>query len=175
MAVHNSSSGGRRGTARTFKPACRKIKHQRNCTGDEIGNHQEFGAIMPKHGKQVRVLVADEHGEIREAVREYLNSLPGVRVVGEARNGFEAIAQVERLKPDIVLMDVGLPKLNSIEATRIIKRHFSLTKVYLATLFDVSLYEREAYRVSADGLISKTDLKRGLLSLMRAAQHQASS
>lgn len=130
---------------------------------------------MPKHGKYVKVLVADEHGEIREAVREYLNSLPGVRVVGEARNGFEAIAQVERLKPDIVLMDVGLPKLNSLEATRIIKRHFSFAKVYLATLFDVSLYEREACRVSADGLICKTDLKRGLLSLMRAAQHQASS
>ena len=128
---------------------------------------------MAKHGKILKVLVADEHGEIREAVREYLNGLPGVRVVGEALNGFEAIAQVERLKPDIVLMDVGLPKLNSIEATRIIKRHFSFTKVYLATLFDVSLYEREAYRVSADGLISKTELKRGLQSLMSAALRQA--
>jgi DNA-binding NarL/FixJ family response regulator len=128
---------------------------------------------MHKQMKYVKVLIADEHGEIREVVREYLNSLPGVRVVGEAHNGFEAIALVERLKPDIVLMDVGLPKLNSIEATRIIKRHFSLTKVYLATLFDVSLYEREAYRVSADGLISKTELKRSLLSLMRSAQHQA--
>jgi len=128
---------------------------------------------LTRHTKNIRVLIADEHGEIREAVREYLNSLPGVRVVGEALNGFEAIAQVERLKPDIVLMDVGLPKLNSLEATRIIKRHFSFTKVYLATLFDESLYEREAYRVSADGLISKTDLKRSLLSLMRAAQHLA--
>lgn len=123
--------------------------------------------------KYVKVLIADEHGEIREAVREYLNSLPGVRVVGEARNGFEAITLVEQLKPDIVLMDVGLPKLNSMEATRIIKRHSSFTKVYLATLFDVSLYEREARRVSADGLISKTELKRSLLSLMRSAQHQA--
>ena len=130
---------------------------------------------MPRHGKYIKVLVADEHGEIREAVREYLNSLPGVRVVGVARNGFEAIAQVGRLRPDIVLMDVGLPKLNSIEATRIIKRHFSFAKVYLATLYDVSLYEREAYSVSADGLISKTDLKRGLLSLMRVAQNQANS
>jgi two-component system response regulator NreC len=129
---------------------------------------------MGKRGKNVRVLVADEHGEIREAVRDYLDGLPGVRVVGEAVNGFEAIAQVERLKPDIVLMDVGLPKLSSIQATRIIKRHFSFTKVYLATLFDESLYAREAYRVSADGLISKSHLKRGLLSLLRSAQHQAS-
>ncbi len=130
---------------------------------------------MSKSGKNIRVLVADEHGEIREAVCEYLNSLPGVRVVGEALDGLEAIAQAERLKPDIVLLDVGLPKLNGIEAARIIKRHFSFTKVYLATLFDESLYEREAYRVSADGLISKTQLKRGLLSLMRSAQHQANS
>jgi len=65
-------------------------------------------------------------------------------------------------------------KAEQIEATRIIKRHFSFAKVYLATLYDVSLYEREAYCVSADGLIPRRTQTR-FLSLMRVAQNQANS
>lgn len=126
---------------------------------------------MSRTWKNITVLVADDHGEIREVVCEYLNSFPGVRVIGEARNGFEVIAEVERLKPDLVLIDVGLPKLSGVEATRIIKRRFASTKVFLSTLFDEPLYEREAHRVSADGLISKSHLKRSLTSLMRTMQH----
>ena len=71
-----------------------------------------------------------------------------------------------------MLIDVGLPKLSGVEATSIIKRRFASTKVFLSTLFDESLYEREAQRVSADGLISKSQLKRSLASLMRTLQHQ---
>jgi DNA-binding NarL/FixJ family response regulator len=128
---------------------------------------------MNRPGKNITVLVADFHGDIRDAVCEYLNRIDGVHVVAEALNGFEVIAKVERLKPDIVLLDVGLPELNGIETARIIKRKFASTKVYLATLFDETLYEMEAHRVAADGIISKTDLKRGLSALMRYAQHQA--
>lgn len=128
---------------------------------------------MAKHGRTITVLIADEHGEIREAVCEYLNSLPGVRVVGKALNGFETIAKVESLKPDLVLMDVGLQKPGSLETTRVIKHNFALTKVYLTAMFDDAGYRNEAYRVSADGLISKSDLKKGLLTLMRSTQAQA--
>ena len=120
------------------------------------------------------MLVADGHGEIREAVCEYLNRMQGVHVIAEALNGFEVIAKVERLKPDIVLLDVGLPELNGIETARIVKRRFASTKVYLATLFDEDLYEMEAHRVAAEGIISKSHLKRSLASLLRVAQHQAS-
>ncbi|MCX6134625.1 MAG: response regulator transcription factor [Ignavibacteriales bacterium] len=128
---------------------------------------------MNKPEKRITVLVADFHGEIREAVCEYLNRMRGVHVIAEALNGFEAIAKVEQLKPDIVILDVGLPELNGIETARIVKRRFASTKVYLATLFDETLYEMEAHRVSADGIISKTHLKRGLTALMHVAQHQA--
>jgi len=129
---------------------------------------------MNKLGKHVTILVADYHGEIREVVCEYLNRIQGVHVIAGAFNGFEVIAKVEQLRPDIVLIDVGLPELNGIETARIIKRRFASTKVYLATLFDETLYEMEAHRVSADGVISKANLKHGLSSLMRIAQHQAS-
>jgi DNA-binding NarL/FixJ family response regulator len=128
---------------------------------------------MRKAGKNITVLVADGNGEIREAVCEYLNRIHGVHVIAEALNGFEVIAKVERLKPDIVLLDVGLPELNGIETARIVKRRFASTKVYLATLFDEDLYEMEAHRVAAEGIISKSQLKRGLALLLRVAQHQA--
>jgi DNA-binding NarL/FixJ family response regulator len=129
---------------------------------------------MSKAGKDVTVLVADGHREIREAMCEYLNRMPGVRVVAEALNGFEVITKIERLKPDIVLLDVGLPELNGIETARIVKRRFASTKVYLATLFDESLYEMEAHRVAAEGIVSKSQLKRSLASLVRVVQHQTS-
>lgn len=128
---------------------------------------------MNKPGKHITVLVADCHGEIREAVCEYLNRMPGVHVIAEVLNGFEAIAKVEQLKPDIVILDVGLPELNGIETARIVKRRFASTKVYLATLFDETLYEMEAHRVLADGIISKAHLKHGLTALMHVVQHQA--
>ena len=129
---------------------------------------------MSKAGKNVTVLVADGHEEIREAMCEYLNRIQGIHVVAEALNGFEVIAKVERLKPDILLLDVALPGLNGIETARIVKRRFASTKVYLSTLFDEALYEKEAHRVGAEGIISKSQLKRGLASLLRDAQHQAS-
>jgi DNA-binding NarL/FixJ family response regulator len=128
---------------------------------------------MNKPGRHITILVADCHGEIRDAVSEYLNRMQGVHVIAAALNGFEVLAKVEQMKPDVVLLDVGLPELNGIETARILKRRFASTKVYLATLFDESLYEMEAHRVCADGIISKTDLKRGLSALLRVAQHQA--
>lgn len=137
-------------------------------------NNPRIGGGMGKPGKYLTVLVADGHAEIREAVCEYLNRTPGVHVVAEALSGFEVIAKVARLKPDIVLLDVGLPELNGIETARIVKRQFASTKVYLATLFEEDLYEMEAHRVAAEGIVSKSQLKRSLEALLRVAQHQAS-
>jgi DNA-binding NarL/FixJ family response regulator len=142
--------------------------------GDSLNaRRNDRGTIMAKHGRAITFLIADEHGEIREAVCKYLSSLPGVRVVGKALNGFETISKVESLRPDVVLMDVSLQRPGSLETTRIIKHNFALTKVYLTVMFDDASYRNEAFRVSADGMISKTDLKKGLLALMRSSQTQA--
>jgi len=129
---------------------------------------------MNRTWKNVTVLVADDHGDIREVVCEYLNSFPGVRVIGQSENGLDAVKQVERFKPDLVLLDVGLPDLSAVEASRIIKRKSASTKVFLSTLYDEPLYEREALRASADGVISKSSLKRSLALLMRSVRRQAS-
>jgi len=129
---------------------------------------------MNRTWKTVTVLVADDHGDIREVVCEYLNSFPGVRVIGQSVNGLDAVQQVEKLKPDLVLLDVGLPDLSAVEASRIIKRRSASTKVFLSTLYDEPLYEQEAHRASADGVISKSHLKRSIGLLMRSVRRQAS-
>ena len=66
----------------------------------------------------IRVLVADDHPDFREGMRALLGSAPGVDVVGEAKDGSEAIALAAQLQPDVVLMDLGMPGVNGVEATR---------------------------------------------------------
>src|SRR5690349_19338597 len=70
----------------------------------------------------IRILIADDHAVLRQSLRFMLESQPGLEVVGEASNGRDAIDMVEKLKPDVVLMDTIMPGLNGIEATRQIRR-----------------------------------------------------
>jgi DNA-binding NarL/FixJ family response regulator len=108
---------------------------------------------------RVKVLIADDHRDFRRVVRDFLERMPNVSVIGEAQNGNEAIEQVERLTPDLVLMDVSMPQMGGFEATRIIKQRWPLTKVLIATTFDDPMYRREAIEARADGFILKGSLK----------------
>ena len=69
----------------------------------------------------ISVVLADDHGLLREGMRRVLEKEPDLQVVGEAANGAEAVAMVQALEPDVVLMDVVMPELNGIEATKLIK------------------------------------------------------
>jgi DNA-binding NarL/FixJ family response regulator len=110
----------------------------------------------------VKVLLVDDHAEFRRVVHEFLSKLPHVTVVGEAANGEEAVSQVKRLHPDLVLMDVSLPLLNGFDATRIIKKGWPEIKVLITTVNDGDAYRKQADAVHADGFVPKTELKRGL-------------
>ena len=118
-----------------------------------------------------KILIVDDEADLRELLKSVLAS---DYVVTAAENAAALQKCYLHEAPDIVLLDVGLPELNGIETARIVKRRFASTKVYLATLFDEALYEMEAHRVAADGIISKSQFKRSLASLLRVAQHQAS-
>ncbi|MBI4417511.1 MAG: response regulator transcription factor [Ignavibacteriales bacterium] len=114
----------------------------------------------------IRVVLADDHAEFRRVVREFLKRLPHVQVVGEAADGTEAIEQVARLGPDFVLMDINMPALNGLEATRIIKERWPAVLVLIATTHDNNLYRLQALEAKADAYALKSDLKRTLEAVL---------
>lgn len=121
---------------------------------------------------RTRVLVADAHREIRRVVREFFEAQGGYLVVGEASNGIQAVDEVERLKPDLVLLDLELPLRNGLEATRLIKQRHAHTRVVVSTLFDDPLYRAKAHEVNVDGIVVKSSLKRSLESIFGNAQRR---
>ena len=112
--------------------------------------------------KQIKVLVVDDHEDFRRVVLDFLNRLPNVNIVGEASDGDEAIAKTEILSPDMILMDMMMPKKNGLEATRIIKQRWPDIKVMIETGNGDQFYRTQALEVKADGFISKSSLMSGL-------------
>ncbi|MBI3585646.1 MAG: response regulator transcription factor [Ignavibacteriales bacterium] len=107
----------------------------------------------------IKVLIADDHKDFRKVVRDFLNRLPNISVVGEAIDGFDVIEKMEQLDPDIVLMDIAMPHRNGLDATRIIKQRWPGKKVFIATMNDDPMYRLQAQQVKADGFILKSSLK----------------
>ena len=111
---------------------------------------------------RIKVLIADDHRDFRRVVHDFLDRLPNVSVVGEAADGDDAINKVEKLFPDVVLMDISMPLMNGIEATRVIKQRWPGTKVLIATTHDDPMYRKQALEARADGFILKHSLKPSL-------------
>jgi len=110
----------------------------------------------------MRILVADDHRDFRKIVSEYLRCLPNVVVVGEADDGVDVIDKTERLDPDVVLMDITMPRRNGLDAMRIIKDRWPAVKVVIATMHESEMYRSEAMAAAADGFIIKSSLRSGL-------------
>src|SRR4030067_1004566 len=90
--------------------------------------------------KKIRVLIVDDHTLVRDGVRALLSLVSDIEVVGEAANGKEALEKVKELAPDVVLMDLAMPIMGGLEATRRIRREFPKTKVVALTQYDDSEY-----------------------------------
>jgi two-component system, NarL family, response regulator NreC len=112
--------------------------------------------------ERFKVLIADDHRDFRRVVHDFLNQLPNVFVVGEAVDGDDALHKVEKLFPDVVLMDISMPLMNGIEATRVIKQRWPDTKVIIATTHDDPMYRKQAMDARADGFILKSSMKPSL-------------
>ncbi|MGW2084592.1 response regulator [Streptomyces sp. NPDC001880] len=115
----------------------------------------------------IRVLIVDDQMMVREGFSVLLNAMPGIEVVGEAVDGRQAVAQVAALRPDVVLMDIRMPELNGIEATREIVAADADAKVLVLTTFDLDEYVYQALRAGASGFLLKDASARQLADGVR--------
>jgi LuxR family maltose regulon positive regulatory protein len=110
-----------------------------------------------------RVLVVDDHAVIRRGVQGILSTYPEWNLCGEADNGQDAIRLAGELVPEVVIMDVSMPGMNGLEATRIIHEVLPETKVLLLTLHSSSEFVRSAFRAGARGYVLKSDAENELV------------
>ncbi|HCI82767.1 MAG TPA: DNA-binding response regulator [Ktedonobacter sp.] len=120
--------------------------------------------------QKIRILLADDHTILRAGLRMMLNAQPDMEVVGEAQDGRQAIAEVQRLQPDVVLMDITMPDMNGIDATRQIKRMLPETKVLVLTMHENDEYVFQALRAGAAGYMLKEAADTDLISALRIIQ-----
>jgi len=114
-----------------------------------------------------RVLIVDDHAFIRRGVQTILQPYPEWEFCGEASNGGDAVRLTDELSPDIILMDVTMPGLNGIEATRLIRKAHPDVKVILLTLHESSEVLRTGFRAGASGYLLKADAEEELLKALR--------
>jgi DNA-binding NarL/FixJ family response regulator len=115
-----------------------------------------------------RVLIVDDHAFIRRGVQTILHPFPEWEFCGEADNGRDAIRMADELKPEIIIMDVSMPGLNGIEATRAIRRAQPAVKIVLLTLHESADLVRNAFRAGARGYLLKTDAEQELVRALTA-------
>ncbi len=115
----------------------------------------------------IRVLLADDQSLVRAGFRMILKAEPGIEVVGEAGNGAEAVAQAHELAPDVVLMDIRMPVLDGIEATRQVVVNESSPRVLVLTTFDLDEYVYGALRAGASGFLLKDAPEEQLVSAIQ--------
>lgn len=110
-----------------------------------------------------RVLIVDDHTFIRRGIHSILDSSPGWEFCGEADNGIAAIRLASELKPDVIIMDVSMPGLNGLEATRVIHEAQPNIKILLLTLHESTEILRSAFRAGAQGYLLKSEAEHELL------------
>lgn len=120
---------------------------------------------------KIRVFIADDHQVLREGIRLLLEKETDMEAVGEAENGGDAIFKVGRLNPDIVLMDITMPGLNGLEATREIKHRYPSMKVLILTMHETDQYLSEMLEIGASGYVVKTTTGGELISAIRSVYH----
>jgi DNA-binding NarL/FixJ family response regulator len=115
----------------------------------------------------IRVLVADDQSMVRAGFRMLLGGQPDIEVVAEASNGLEAVEKAARFRPTVLLMDIRMPELDGLEATRRILADDETARILILTTFDLDEYVYEALRAGASGFVLKDDPPEQLLDAIR--------
>ncbi len=117
-------------------------------------------------GPRIRILIVDDHAILRQALRQLLEAQPEVEVIGDAANGREAVAATEKLMPDVVLMDMVMPGLNGLEATRQVRKRCPKTRVLILTGYMEDEQIISALRAGASGyVVKRSDTEELLLGI----------
>lgn len=116
---------------------------------------------------KIRILLVDDHTILRDGLRALLESEPDLKVIGEAEDGRQAVTLACQQEPDVVLMDISMPLLNGLEATRQIKRQCPNVKVLILSMYDNEEYIRQALEAGAMGYILKDAAARELIGAIR--------
>jgi DNA-binding NarL/FixJ family response regulator len=120
--------------------------------------------------EKIRILLADDHTILRDGIRALLKDEPSMILIGEAEDGRTAVKLAYELKPDVVIMDIAMPLLNGLEATRQIKRQLPGTEVLILTMHDNEEYIRQVLAAGAMGYILKDAAARELISAIKTVQ-----
>jgi len=107
-------------------------------------------------GDRIRIIVADDHEVVRKGIREYLEDEPDMEVIAEARDGEEAVAKVDALHPDVVVLDIQMPNVSGVEATSRIKARHPDVQVLILTAYDNDPYIFALLKAGASGYLLKT-------------------
>ena len=119
--------------------------------------------------RPAQLVIADDHALVRKGIRSMLDGEPGLEVVGEATNGREALQLCHRLRPDLVLMDVRMPEMDGLEATRAIKQEFPRVAVLMVTMHENPEYLYEALKAGAAGYVLKKSSAEEVINAVRQA------
>jgi NarL family two-component system response regulator LiaR len=120
----------------------------------------------------LRILLVDDNVQFLDVAARTLAAVPAIEVVGRALSGREALEQVSQLQPDLVLMDVAMPNMNGLEATRHIKARPDAPRVVMLTLHDAPEYRAAAAAVGADDFVSKAEFHARVLPLIHALRDE---
>lgn len=119
-------------------------------------------------GAQVRILVVDDHEPFRQFVASTLHAQPDIQVIGQVQDGLEAVRQAEALQPDLILLDIGLPGLNGLDAARRIRELAPYARIIFLTQESSSDVVREAFSLGAWGYVIKVQAGQELLSAVKS-------